>query len=369
MPARWRAPAGVPEEVTAGVLARVARAARRRPAASPRGRPPWWSGQEREAGEAPPPRLRAPAGRRDRVGRDRVEWLACDALRPGRSSSSRCSRAVSRRRGPGARHVPRAGGGRGRPAGGGALRVVAEPSRSCSGATRAPTVDPDAAGGRGDLGHGERRPDRAAWRPRRAGSPRASSRPPSSLAGRDRRRHRPRRGGPARRLARDPALRTGRRARAREPRRARHAAHRGSHVRPGITGEDGVAVIPVVVPPGVREAHGFRPVDLHVPETALVHAVAHGAAVQADRTEQVRVVAVRAPHGAARAGTCRCSSRRAARSRSRASGAFEVVWTPPPAPRARSGWRAARRRPRRRRSASARCQSGRGGARSIAGRR
>lgn len=103
---------------------------------------------------------------------------------------------------------------------------------------------------------------------------------------------------------------------------------------PGVAGEDGLAVIPVVVPPGVREAHhGFRPVDLHVPETTLVHAVAHRATVQADRAEQVRVVAyVVAPHGAARRGDVPVfePSRGSVSVSPREAGAFEVVWTLPP---------------------------------------
>jgi hypothetical protein len=103
---------------------------------------------------------------------------------------------------------------------------------------------------------------------------------------------------------------------------------------PAVAGEDGLAVIPVVVPPGVREAHhGFRPVDLHVPETPLVHAVAHRATVQADRAEQVRVVAyVVAPHGAARRGDEPVlePSRGSVSVSPREAGAFEVVWTLPP---------------------------------------
>ncbi|HEY6100386.1 MAG TPA: hypothetical protein VIW03_13200, partial [Anaeromyxobacter sp.] len=73
---------------------------------------------------------------------------------------------------------------------------------------------------------------------------------------------------------------------------------------PRRAGVDGVALIPVVVPPGVREAHqGFRPIDLHVPETPLLHAVLERGTVFADRPERVRVVAyVVAPHGAARRG-------------------------------------------------------------------
>lgn len=103
---------------------------------------------------------------------------------------------------------------------------------------------------------------------------------------------------------------------------------------PKIAGDDGLAVIPVVVPPGVREAHhGFRAVDLHVPETPLVHAVAFRGTVKADRAEQVRVVAyVVAPHGAARRGDVPVlePSRGSVAMSPREAGAFEVVWTLPP---------------------------------------
>ncbi|WP_242343141.1 hypothetical protein [Anaeromyxobacter terrae] len=105
---------------------------------------------------------------------------------------------------------------------------------------------------------------------------------------------------------------------------------------PEVAGEDGLAVIPVIVPPGVREAHhGFRPIDLHVPETPLVHAVAHRATVQADRQEQVRVVAyVVAPHGAARRGDVPVvePSRGSVSVSPREAGAYEVLWTLPPGP-------------------------------------
>ncbi|WP_242355797.1 Ig-like domain-containing protein [Anaeromyxobacter sp. SG64] len=105
---------------------------------------------------------------------------------------------------------------------------------------------------------------------------------------------------------------------------------------PRIVGEDGLAVIPVVVPPGVHEAHhGFRPIDLHVPETPLVHAVALRATVQADRQEQVRVVAyVVAPHGAARRGDVPVvePSRGSVSVSAREAGAYEVLWTLPPGP-------------------------------------
>jgi hypothetical protein len=95
-------------------------------------------------------------------------------------------------------------------------------------------------------------------------------------------------------------------------------------------------VIPVVVPPGVREAHqGFRPIDLRVPETSLLHAIQDRAAVQADREEKVRVVAyVVAPHGAARRGDAPVfePSRGTVSVSEREAGAFQAVWTLPPGP-------------------------------------
>jgi hypothetical protein len=103
---------------------------------------------------------------------------------------------------------------------------------------------------------------------------------------------------------------------------------------PATTGPDGVAVVPVIVPPGVREAHqGFRPLDLRVPETPLLHAVADRVRVRADREERVRVVAyVVAPHGAARSGDAPAfePTRGAVAVAEREPGAFVATWTLPP---------------------------------------
>jgi hypothetical protein len=103
---------------------------------------------------------------------------------------------------------------------------------------------------------------------------------------------------------------------------------------PRAAGADGVAVIPLVVPPGVRQAHqGFTPVDLHVPETPLVHAILDRATVHADRSETVRVLAyVVAPHGAARRGDVPVfePTRGAVAFAAREPGAFEGTWTLPP---------------------------------------
>jgi hypothetical protein len=105
---------------------------------------------------------------------------------------------------------------------------------------------------------------------------------------------------------------------------------------PTVAGDDGLAVIPVIVPPGVREAHhGFRPIDLHVPETPLLHAVVDRTTLKADRVEVVRVLAyVVAPHGAARRGDVPVfePSRGAVAAVPREPGAYEATWTLPPGP-------------------------------------
>jgi hypothetical protein len=105
---------------------------------------------------------------------------------------------------------------------------------------------------------------------------------------------------------------------------------------PAVTGGDGVAAIPVVVPPGIREAHqGFRPIDLHVPETSLLHVVADRSAVAADREERLRVLAyVVAPHGAARRGDAPVfePSRGTVSVAEREAGAYAASWTLPPGP-------------------------------------
>ncbi len=108
----------------------------------------------------------------------------------------------------------------------------------------------------------------------------------------------------------------------------------GRRFGPRTAGSDGLAVIPIVVPPGVREAHhGFKPIDLGVPETPLLHAVLDRAVVLADRTERVRVLAwVVAPHGAARRGDVPLfePSRGTVAVSERQPGEIEGVWTLPP---------------------------------------
>lgn len=103
---------------------------------------------------------------------------------------------------------------------------------------------------------------------------------------------------------------------------------------PAMAGPDGVAVVAVVVPPGVREAHqGFRPLDLRIPETPLLHAVADRTRVHADREERVRIMAyVVAPHGAARSGDAPRfePTRGTVSAAEREPGAFVATWTLPP---------------------------------------
>jgi hypothetical protein len=105
---------------------------------------------------------------------------------------------------------------------------------------------------------------------------------------------------------------------------------------PETAGLDGVAAIPVVVPPGIREGHqGYRPIDLHVPERSLLHAIADRSDVRADREERVRVVAyVVAPHGAARRGDAPAfePSRGSVTVAEREAGAYVASWTLPPGP-------------------------------------
>jgi hypothetical protein len=105
---------------------------------------------------------------------------------------------------------------------------------------------------------------------------------------------------------------------------------------PAVVDASGVAAIPVVVPPGIREAHqGFRPIDLPIPETPLVHAVADRTEVRADREERIRVLAlVVAPHGAARRGDALAfePSRGTVAIAEREPGAWSGTWTVPPGP-------------------------------------
>jgi hypothetical protein len=103
---------------------------------------------------------------------------------------------------------------------------------------------------------------------------------------------------------------------------------------PKVTGPDGLAVLPVIVPPGVREAHhGFRPIDLRIPETPLVHAIADRTVVFADRLEHVQVLAYAvAPHGTTRRGDAPIfeASRGKVTVDEREPGTARAVWTLPP---------------------------------------
>ncbi len=105
----------------------------------------------------------------------------------------------------------------------------------------------------------------------------------------------------------------------------------GRRFGPRTAGKDGLAVVPIVVPPGVREAHhGFKPIDLRVPEMPLLHAALDRAIVLADRPERIRVLAwVVAPHGIARRGDAPVfePSRGTVAVVERQPGEIEAVWT------------------------------------------
>jgi hypothetical protein len=105
---------------------------------------------------------------------------------------------------------------------------------------------------------------------------------------------------------------------------------------PVIADAAGRATVPVFVAPGVREGHhGFRPVDLGVPESTLVHAIADRTRVRADEASEIRFRAyVVAPHGAARRGDVPQleATRGTTVFTAREPGAIEGVWRLPPGP-------------------------------------
>ncbi len=98
---------------------------------------------------------------------------------------------------------------------------------------------------------------------------------------------------------------------------------------------NGEAVVPVVVPPGVREARQKgRAIDLHVPATQLVHAVLLQASARADQASaiEVRVLAVSA-EGQPRSGAqllFRATRGTVGEVHERAPGELSAVWTLPP---------------------------------------
>lgn len=105
---------------------------------------------------------------------------------------------------------------------------------------------------------------------------------------------------------------------------------------PVVADAAGRATVAVVVPPGVREGHhGFRPVDLGVPETTRVLAIADRTRIRADEGAEVRFFAyVVAPHGAARRGDVPLleASRGTTVFTAREPGAIAGVWRLPPGP-------------------------------------
>ena len=105
---------------------------------------------------------------------------------------------------------------------------------------------------------------------------------------------------------------------------------------PARVADDGYALVPVVVPPGLREGHlGFHALDLLVPETSLIHAALDRQAVLADRTEVLRLwVYEVAPHGTSRRGDPPVVevSRGTVALHPREAGAWEGTWTLPAGP-------------------------------------
>jgi hypothetical protein len=106
---------------------------------------------------------------------------------------------------------------------------------------------------------------------------------------------------------------------------------------PIVADAHGVAEVPVVVPPGVRVAfHGDDPIDLHVPPSRTLHAVALRDSAAADFPEevQVRLFAVE-PDGRPRAGArlvLRASRGSLGASVDLGGGVYGATWSLPPGP-------------------------------------
>jgi hypothetical protein len=106
---------------------------------------------------------------------------------------------------------------------------------------------------------------------------------------------------------------------------------------PAVAGADGVASVPVEVPPGERFAYDRgRALDLHVPPLHQAHVFLDRAEVRADRAEAVTVYAFAAtPRGAPWAGAPLALSVTAGSlgpPREIGPGALAVEWTLPPGP-------------------------------------
>jgi hypothetical protein len=106
---------------------------------------------------------------------------------------------------------------------------------------------------------------------------------------------------------------------------------------PIVADEHGRAEVPVVVPPGVRVAfHGEDPIDLHVPPSLTLHAVALKASAAADfpAEVQVRLFAVE-PDGRPRPGArlvLRASRGSVGAAVDLGGGVYGATWSLPPGP-------------------------------------
>ncbi len=102
----------------------------------------------------------------------------------------------------------------------------------------------------------------------------------------------------------------------------------------------GIALVRVVVPPGVREAwHGRRAVDLHVPPTPTLHVALDRVSAPADRGEQVPVrVYLFTTQGVPRSDAqieLRASRGTVSALSSPRAGVYEARWSLPPGPAGR----------------------------------
>jgi hypothetical protein len=114
--------------------------------------------------------------------------------------------------------------------------------------------------------------------------------------------------------------------------RARIEVHIGDERFPAIADDTGTAVVPVNVPPGVREAkHGTQAIDLHVPPLRLVHVMLDRDSLRVDAPGEAQVLlfAVGAdgkPRDGARF-VVHAARGAVAPVRSRAPGIYETTWS------------------------------------------
>jgi hypothetical protein len=106
---------------------------------------------------------------------------------------------------------------------------------------------------------------------------------------------------------------------------------------PIVANARGLAEVPVVVPPGIREAfHGDDPIDLHVPPSGTLHAVALKASAAADFPGEVQVrLFVVEPDGRPRPGArlvLRASRGSPGAPVDLGGGVYGATWSLPPGP-------------------------------------